>query len=156
MAAIREVFEETGLLLARDGRGALPPAASEDEGVRALLRQLLEDEDVFPSVLDRMGCRMDGAGLEYIGHWITSQDWSRRFDARFFAAVVPGGREPLLDEREMSETLWLPPGEALERHYAGRLPLVYPTLKTLESLEGFRAPADVLKSFRGRRIPTRP
>jgi len=153
VAALREAFEETGILVGRDGGGEPPPAASQDEGVAALRRELLGDEDAFPSILDRMGCVMDGAVVEYVAHWITPLAEPRRYDTRFFAALVPPGREPLIDPREMSDALWITPEEALARNREGKLPMVFPTLRTLESLTGFLTPGGALDAFRGREIP---
>ena len=153
VAAIREAFEETGILVGLDRNGAPPPAASQDEIVAALCRELLGDEDAFPSILDRMGCVMDGAAVEYVAHWITPLAEPRRYDTRFFAALVPGGREPLIDPREMSDALWIAPEEALARNREGGLPMVFPTLKTLEALTGFLTPRGALDAFRGREIP---
>jgi hypothetical protein len=78
----------------------------------------------------------------------------RRFDTRFFAAEVPAGQEALIHEAELSEAVWLTPAEALELNVRGGLPMVFPTIRTLESLLPFRAPAEVLEGFREREIPT--
>jgi 8-oxo-dGTP pyrophosphatase MutT (NUDIX family) len=153
VAALREAFEETGLLVGRDHSGAPSGCAAADPGMRALLAELREDEDRFPSVLDRVGCRMDGGALEYIGHWITPVIEPRRYDTRFFAAAVPAGQEALIHEAELSEAVWLTPAEALELNVRGGLPMVFPTIRTLESLLPFRAPAEVLEGFRDREIP---
>lgn len=154
VAALREAFEETGLLVGRDRAGGPAPCAAGDPEVHGLLDELREDEDRFPSVLDRMGCRMDASAVEYIGHWLTPLVEPRRFDTRFFAAEVPAGHEPLIHQAELSEAVWLTPAEALELNVRGGLPMVFPTIRTLETLLPFRSPADVLQGFRGREIPT--
>jgi 8-oxo-dGTP pyrophosphatase MutT (NUDIX family) len=154
VAALREAFEETGLLVGRDGSGAPARCAAADASVRGLLGELREDDDRFPSVLDRLGCRMDGGALEYIGHWITPLVEPRRYDTRFFAAAVPSEQDALIHEAELSEAVWLTPAEALELNVRGGLPMVFPTIRTLESLLPFRSPVDVLQGFRDREIPT--
>lgn len=154
VAALREAFEETGLLVGIDEEGRDPPSSAESEEVRRLQVELLDDEDVFPSVLDRMGCRMDGSGVEYIAHWVTPVAEPRRYDARFFAAEVPAGSRVSLHEAELTDAVWLTPRAALERREAGDLPMVFPTIKTLEALRGFVSPREVLEHFRTREIPT--
>jgi 8-oxo-dGTP pyrophosphatase MutT (NUDIX family) len=154
VAALREAFEETGLLVGRDRAGAPAPCAHEDATMRALLRKLRDDEVRLPSVLDRLGCRLDGGAVAYIGHWITPVVEPRRFDTRFFAAAVPAGQEAVIHEAELSEAVWLTPAEALELNVRGGLPMVFPTIRTLESLLPYRAPAEVLEGFANREIPT--
>lgn len=154
LAAVREAFEETGILVGRTGRGVPPPGAGEKEEVLELRERLLDDDSLFPEVLDRLGCRVDGASVEYVAHWITPVQEPRRYDTRFFAAAVPRGREAVLDRREMVEAVWLTPDEALERNEGGGLPMVFPTIRTLESLRPFSGPDEVLKHFRSREIPT--
>jgi 8-oxo-dGTP pyrophosphatase MutT (NUDIX family) len=154
IAAVREAFEETGLLVGRDRAGRPAPCAAGDPAVGKLLAELREDDDRFPSVLDRMGCRMDAGAIEYIGHWITPLVEPRRYDTRFFAAAVPAGQEARIHEAELSEAVWLTAAEALELNVRGGLPMIFPTIRTLESLLPYRAPRDVLDGFREREIPT--
>ena len=151
IAAIREAFEETGILVGHSSDGA-PRTAAEDAEVRQLRQRLLEDEGSFPLVLDQLGCRLDAAAVEYVAHWITPEAEPRRYDTRFFAAAVPAGAESLHHTREMSDSRWISPSEALRRNREGALPMVFPTIKTLMALEGFSRPTDVLQAFRGREI----
>ena len=154
VAAIREAFEETGILVGRTPSGAPPPTGAQEDEVLALREMLLEDDARFPEVLDRIGCVMDGAAVEYVAHWITPEAEPRRYDTRFFAAAVPGGSEVVLDEREMVDAAWLTPARALERNEEGGLPMVFPTLKTLEALREFDSADAVLAHYRDREIPT--
>jgi 8-oxo-dGTP pyrophosphatase MutT (NUDIX family) len=153
VAAIREAFEETGILVGRGSGGAPPPTAAADGAVRRLRERLLEDGDAFPSLLDGIGCRMDGAAVEYVAHWITPEAEPRRYDTRFFAAAVPSDAESLHHTREMSDSVWVTPAAALERNREGSLPMVFPTIKTLAALDGFATPAEALDAFRDRQIP---
>lgn len=154
VAALREAFEETGILVGRTASGGPPPTGAQEEEVLELREMLLEDESRFPEVLDRMGCVMDGGAVEYVAHWITPEAEPRRYDTRFFAAAVPGDSAVILDEREMVDAVWLTPARALERYEEGRLPMVFPTLKTLEALREFDDVGSVLDHHRGRRIPS--
>ena len=154
-AALREAFEETGLLVARDGAGRPVSGMPGDAAFRALLGEVRADGARFAAALDRLGCRLDGAVVEYVAHWITPVVEPRRYDTRFFAAAVPRGAGAALSlhEAELSEAVWLTPAEALELNVRGDLPMVFPTIRTLESLLGFRAPDEALAAFRERRVP---
>ncbi len=154
VAALRETFEETGLLVGRDLAGRYSSFTPTDPGFRALLGDLRADGSRLPAVLDRKGSRLDGSAMEYIAHWITPVAEPRRYDTRFFAAVVPPGQETMLHSAEVSEAVWLTPAEALELNVRGDMPMVFPTIRTLESLLPFRAPEEVLEAFAGRAIPT--
>lgn len=154
VAAIREAFEETGILVGRHERGGFPPTAAEDPAVDDLRRSVLDDEDAFPRVLDILGCGMDAGAVEYVAHWITPVAEPRRYDTRFFAGVVPPGRRAVIDEREMTDARWLTPEAALDGHRSGRLPMIFPTVRTLKSLRGFPTPQAVLDAFSERSIPT--
>lgn len=153
VAAIREVFEETGILIAVSRAGTPLPSATQDPDVEAARRTLLEGASDFPEVLASMDAWMDGGALGYIAHWITPEAEPRRYDTRFFAAQVPRGTDVLVDDREITEGVWLPPAVALARNREGDLPMVFPTLKTLEALEPFSTPAQVLDHYRHREIP---
>ena len=151
VAALREAFEETGILVAQDETGAAPPTAREDPTVDALRDHLMGHQTRFHEVLDRLGCRLDGAAVEYMAHWITPEAEPRRFDTRFFAARVRGGAHPVVDPREMVEALWITPAAALRRHREGGLPMVFPTIRSLEELATFPTVDTVLAGLRGRR-----
>ncbi|GMV06821.1 MAG: hypothetical protein AMXMBFR53_30960 [Gemmatimonadota bacterium] len=154
LAALREAFEEAGILVARDGAGAPPPTAEEDAAVDALRGDLMEDRLAFAQVLDRMGCRLDGAAVEYLAHWITPLPEPRRYDTRFFAARARPGAHAVIDPREMTDALWVTPAEALRRNDEGTLPMVFPTILTLRDLEAFASVDEILADLRSRRIRT--
>jgi len=154
VAAIREAFEETGILVGHGPEGRTPGFAARDAEVQALRHGLMAEPETFADVLDCMGSRMDGAAVAYVAHWITPEAEPRRFDTRFFAAVVPEDAEPLPDEREASHALWLTPEDALARNRAGHLPMVFPTIHTLRALLEFEGPAAAVGAFRDRPIPT--
>lgn len=153
LASIREAFEETGLLLAVDGRGQPIPPAAHDPRVALARSRLLADESAFASILDELDAHLDGAALAYIAHWITPVVEPRRYDTRFFAAVIAGPATVAVNAAEMTDALWLPPSEALQRHRDGRLPMVFPTIHTLESLTAFESTDAILAAFVARAIP---
>lgn len=154
LAAIREAFEETGLLVGRTADGDAPPAAADHGLVDAARAELLDDQLPFQDALDRLGCTVAGDAIEYIAHWITPLVEPRRYDTRFFLAEVPAGSEAVIDPREMSAAQWLTPTQALERHRGGDLPMIFPTIRTLEALEGFEEVEEARAHFAGNRIPS--
>ncbi len=154
VAALREAFEETGILVARDAQGDPPPAAAEDGRVDALRRDLLEGRRGLAEVLDTLECRLDGTGVAYMAHWITPESEPRRYDTRFFVARVPAGVRTKVDSREMTDSVWLAPSEALRRSRRGTLPMVFPTIRTLERLAAFDTVERALSELRRLDVPT--
>ncbi len=143
-AALREAVEETGLL-AGVVAGQGPPR---DDAVRDAREALLGGGASFAAVLRKLGARLDGRRVEYIAHWVTPSVEPRRYDTRFFAARVPAGSKAVYDEREMTDAVWLTPRAALERHRRGRLPMIFPTIRTLEDLCDFRSVDELLAHYR--------
>jgi 8-oxo-dGTP pyrophosphatase MutT (NUDIX family) len=149
MAAVRETFEETGVLLARfDG-------ASPTETDLARWREaLLENQTTLHEVLEALHARLDFTDVAHFAHWITPVAEPRRFDTRFFIAALPPAAQATADAREMSDAIWLAPAEALERFRAARLPMVFPTVHTLETLAAFATVEDALQTLRRRLVTT--
>ena len=136
VAAIREAFEETGILLAHSDRvGDAHAQAAESLAVarRALLNEVVTLRDVAVG----NGVRLAGGDLVYVGHWITPTPEPRRYDTRFFAARVPTDAVCEVHDAEMTDHVWLPPGEAVERFRHGQLRLLPPTVHTLQRLDGY-------------------
>lgn len=121
MAAIRETFEESGVLFADRGIDRALRHRADLSGGRMSLLEL--------AVLCDLSLKADD--LLPFGRWVTPLAEPRRFDAQFFAARMPGGQEPVPDGDELIEGLWISPAEALLRQAAGELPLFPPTLYTL-------------------------
>ena len=131
-AAVRETFEEAGVLLA-DGSVGLGEAARADWRSRlhareATLGELLVGEDLV----------VDAGGLHYIDHWITPVFERRRFDARFFVSRVAEAESAAHDGHETTDSLWITPAEALERHAAQALALAPPQWVILRRLAELR------------------
>ncbi|MCY3678100.1 MAG: NUDIX hydrolase [Gemmatimonadetes bacterium] len=147
-AALREAIEETGLLagvVAANG----PP---HDDAVREAREALLGGGASFAAVLRQLGARLDGGAVEYIAHWVTPEVEPRRYDTRFFAARVPAGSKAVYDRREMTDAVWLTPRAALDRHRRGGLPMIFPTIRTLEDLCDFVSVEELLTHYRARAI----
>jgi len=144
VAALREAFEETGILV---GGGA------HDE-VALVREELLEDRIIFAEALARLDRRVSAGALEYLAHWITPVREPRRYDTRFFAARVPEGAEPVIDAREMTHALWVTPGAGVRGAREGELPMILPTVRTLEQLAAFDSAAEVLQALPRLTVPT--
>jgi len=146
VAALREAFEETGILV-----GADPPLGAEGDEIR---EDLLGDRIDFAAALERLARRVSGDALEYLAHWITPERSPRRYDTRFFAARMPEGAEVTIDDREMTAALWIAPGQALRGAAEGDLPMILPTVRTLEQLAAFSDVDQVLSTLPGLAVPT--
>lgn len=126
VAAIRESFEELGVLLARHGDGR--PADAAD--IAALDRRA----PFAPQVRER-GLVLAADQVYVLAHWITDRDLPRRFDVPFLVARMPEGQSPAADEAEQFEPVWVRPADALARHQAGQFFMIFPTIRTLERLQ---------------------
>ncbi|WP_137895370.1 MBL fold metallo-hydrolase [Ramlibacter sp. 2FC] len=128
IAAIRESFEELGILLARRADGAMAGAAE----VAALDRQA----PFLPQCAAR-GLTLAAAEVFVLAHWITDRDLPRRFDVPFLVARMPEGQQPQADEAEQFEPVWVRPADALARHEAGQFFMIFPTIRTLQRLAAY-------------------
>ncbi|WCM89097.1 MBL fold metallo-hydrolase [Acidovorax sp. NCPPB 3576] len=128
IAAIRESFEELGVLLARRADGCFADAAD----IAALDRHA-----PFVAQCQARGLRLAADAVFLLAHWTADRDLPRRFDVPFLVARMPEGQEPVADEAEQFEPVWVRPADALERHAAGRFFMIYPTIRTLERLARF-------------------
>jgi UPF0716 family protein affecting phage T7 exclusion/8-oxo-dGTP pyrophosphatase MutT (NUDIX family) len=150
VAAIRECFEEAGVLL------AYPEAESDgghvisfrDEAVAARFaaqRDAVNAGRLRLVDLCRMeGLRLDARRIHYFSHWITPLGAPRRYDTRFFVAAAPPEQVPLHDDRETIAHLWVTPAAALEREGRGELEMLLPTIKNLEAISRFNRASDLL------------
>lgn len=127
IAAIRESFEELGVLLARHADGT--PASADD--IAALDRHA----PFVPQCAAR-GLTLAAADVYVLAHWITDRDLPRRFDVPFLVARMPEGQTPVADEAEQFEPVWVRPADALARHEAGQFFIIFPTIRTLQRLQG--------------------
>ena len=137
IAAIRESFEELGVLLARhaDGRHV------STEDIAALDRQA-----PFAAQCQARGLTLAGADVFTLAHWVTDRDLPRRFDVPFLVARMPEGQTPVADEAEQFEPSWVRPLDALARHEAGTFFMIFPTLRTLERLAKYASVEAVLSA----------
>lgn len=129
VAAVRECFEEAGVLLAERREGGPLELREED-------RHAVHDGEL--SLVDL--CRRDDLVLDlstthYVAHWITPLGERRRFDTRFFLTEAPPGQEGAHDDKETVDSLWVRPSEALRMHADRQLTMLPPTIDNLRFLE---------------------
>jgi 8-oxo-dGTP pyrophosphatase MutT (NUDIX family) len=155
VAAVREAFEESGILLAlADGSGRLPRGARLDGVERASARQrLLAGEVDFLALAIELGLVLDLAGVRYVAHWVTPAGVSRRFDTRFFVAPIAEDAVAAADASEVVDAVWIRPDEALRRASEGEFELVVPTAKNLERLVGFADLDELLETLGSMPVP---
>jgi 8-oxo-dGTP pyrophosphatase MutT (NUDIX family) len=151
VAAIRELFEEAGVLLAYDQNGNLFQLTNRDQREKFLLyRKLLQESSInICEIAQKEGLLFALDQLHYYAHWITPEAQSQRFDTRFFLTHFPSGQEASHDQKETTAGIWITPKEALEENLKGNVILSPPTLKTLEDLSRYKSVEDIFYSLKG-------
>jgi 8-oxo-dGTP pyrophosphatase MutT (NUDIX family) len=149
VAAIRELFEEAGVLLAlRDGQpieiddalaGRLAEWRARLQHDRAAIAELAAAEDIVLAT----------DSLTHCAHWITPEASPKRFSTHFFLAEMPPGQAALYDEIETTHGVWIRPTDALAGYEADEFPLVFATLHQLRDLATFATLADAFAAWRG-------
>jgi glyoxylase-like metal-dependent hydrolase (beta-lactamase superfamily II)/8-oxo-dGTP pyrophosphatase MutT (NUDIX family) len=135
VAALRECFEESGILLATDHKGEfLNGGKGEIDRER---EDVCRGELTMAALCRRHNLRLPLDRLAYLSRWITPPGASRRFDTRFFVAAGPPGQAAVHDGVETIDHVWLSPGQALADHRDGTRLFGAPTLKTLRMLANF-------------------
>ena len=142
-AAVRETFEESGVLLAGPDAGSVVADTTGEDFERDRLA-LLDRTLSMAEVLDRRALVLRSDLLRAWAHWITPEFEPKRFDTRFFVAAVPTGQRPRDVSGEADDTVWLPIREAVARHEAGDLAMLPPTIESLRDLVAFGTVADAL------------
>ena len=161
VAALRECFEEAGVLLAYSegtGPGGDLVDVSDPELRRRLAALRVELNAGTVGFLE--ACRSEGLRLavdrvHYFSHWITPEAAPKRYDTRFFVTALPPGQIPVHDDHETTDTVWVQPGEALARAAAGEFDIIFPTIKNLEAISRFTTSAELLAAAAAiERVPT--
>jgi 8-oxo-dGTP pyrophosphatase MutT (NUDIX family) len=146
VAAIRESFEEAGVLLAYHPDGdviRLDDDATNErfathraavDGGRRRLVEVCEEEDL----------RLAVDAMWYFGHWITPEGAPRRYDTRFFVTLAPPAQTPVHDDHEVVDNVWIRPKTALVRHLDGDFPMLPPTVASLRAVSRFATAGDAL------------
>jgi 8-oxo-dGTP pyrophosphatase MutT (NUDIX family) len=151
VAAVRETFEEAGVLVARAGHAGAPLGSRADHDALAVDRvDLLRGRTDLARVLARHDAVLDLAALVPFGRWITPRGAPKRFDTWFFVAAAPVGHAYAHDDDEMVASEWLRPDDALDRARAGDIELIYPTIRSLLVMRRFPTASAFLGAVRDR------
>lgn len=146
VAALREAFEETGVLMAR---GA-------DAATVARARALHREGHGWGELLEALDLRLDASLMRPWSRWVTPKVptmMRKRFDTRFFIARLPEGQVPEPDPREAVAALWMGARDALERYGSGEIDMVAPQIMTLAHLSRFADVDAAMRDASGRRPP---
>jgi 8-oxo-dGTP pyrophosphatase MutT (NUDIX family) len=140
-AAIRELFEETGILLARDSQGEW---ASDDSWTMDERNAVDKGELPWPEFLGARGLCMAGDALHYFAYWETPYARRKRWQTRFFLAELPPGQSALHDGSEVTDSRWVRPADALQQKHSGDMPMPFPTVRTLRELSRFGSVPEIM------------
>jgi 8-oxo-dGTP pyrophosphatase MutT (NUDIX family) len=146
VAAVRELYEETGILLAVTKVGErVDPQRFEIErqalvGKSLSFESFLKAHDLF--------CALDQ--LVYFSHWKTPRRFSMRFDTHFYLARLPEGQTPVPNPHEIEDALWVTPDRALTLFEREELPIIFPTFASLRALADFDSMESVFSEYGGK------
>ena len=149
ITAIRECFEEAGVLLARFKGAEQAVSLTDAMHTRKFedYRDHVNDRKLdFLDFVQAENLIMDAGEMHYIAHWITPPGPPRRFDARFFIARMPRDQEPIHDNRETVHAEWFSPDEILQKFASNEMVLMTPTLRMIRSLSLFNTTDEVRRA----------
>lgn len=138
VAALREMFEEIGVLLATDADGGWAWAKQERAARLAARRAAIATNQASLAALladEALTLRVDQ--LRFFAHWVTPPGQARRYDTRFYLAAVPGDAPITPDGTEIVDAQWITPAQAITHHDGGQLPMLPPTLAALHWLSQY-------------------
>ena len=144
-AAVRETFEEAGVLLAS-------PVTADADHWKSEQAALLDRSATISEVLARNGLVLRADLLRPWAHWTTPEIEPKRFDTRFFVAALPEGQAPVHFRGESDHSEWTTPKAAIQRHAAGEIAMLPPTVFTLAEIGAYDTVADVMAAATARDI----
>jgi len=153
IAAVRETFEESGVLVARPlGSDALVPAARAAEIEARWRRPLNANRTTIGEIAAAEDLVLALDALVLFAHWITPEFMPKRFDTHFYLVAVPRDQAAAHDGGESVDSLWIAPDRALADATAGRLSIIFPTRMQLAKLARAGSVADALARARAARV----
>ena len=143
VAAIRELFEEAGVLLARTQDGPMVPIDGDDAArFDRFRRAIMRKEITLVELVRRVRLRLALDALALAAHWVTPAIEATRFDTRFFVALAPDRQAAAHDAHETTDGVWVRPADALAQCRRGEIALPPPTWTMLRMLSRFAAPEE--------------
>jgi len=147
IASLRETFEETGALIAnRENNSFFTPTEDEAINLERLRSDLNNGKISFISILKQLKLKIALERLIYISHWITPDVETKRYTTRFFLTSLNEKVTMTHDELEGTDSKWIGINEALEAHKAGRISLIMPTIKNLESISSYKNTQEIISA----------
>jgi 8-oxo-dGTP pyrophosphatase MutT (NUDIX family) len=150
VAALRELFEEAGVLLAYRDEAPLPLEVEAPSRLLDDRAALCAGTATLASIATQEGLRLATDALLYWAHWITPPALPRRFDTHFFLATAPVEQVAIHDAMEVTDSAWVTPEAALAGHARGEFPLVFATIHQLRALVGLPGVAAAHEHFAGK------
>jgi 8-oxo-dGTP pyrophosphatase MutT (NUDIX family) len=144
-AAVRECFEEAGILLACEAGTGRP--AEHDDGLAAARTELNAGTAVFGDVLAARDLVLDAGELRVFSHWLTPLGAPRRYNTWFFVAPAPDGEDGTHDDNELVASAWVRPIDALAQHARGHIDLIFPTEMSLRALSHYEHSRELLSDL---------
>ncbi len=154
-AAIRELFEEAGVLLAYRESVMLAFTAENLARFNAYRQTFNQRKGSLVEMAHAEQLTLATDHLGYFAHWITPEAMPKRYDTHFFLTTAPAEQEAAYDRLETSEGVWIQPAEALVRYQSGDFPLVFATIYQLRDLATFTNVKEALESTITHHVPTR-
>lgn len=157
VAALRELFEEAGVLLACDASGKALSGAQLEPYRRKLheARAAVHSGELpFGDLLEELDLYGDARALALFSQWITPPVYPRRYNAHFFVALAEHDQTAIADAFETHDGVWIDPQEALDKCELGEFRMVYPTIKHIERLAKFDTAEEVMEFARSKTIYT--
>ncbi len=158
IACIRECFEESGILLAYKPSGKLLgiPNGLEEKVLNRYRQYLNNGEPVLFEMCKELNLKLAVNQLVYLSHWITPKTELKRYSTRFFVGLAPPGQQGVHDGSESVKSLWISPTDALMGGESGELPMLLPTKKNLEAIEGFKTTQELFKQKESEQYEVKP
>lgn len=151
IAAIRETFEETGILLAVNANGE--PVFEKHKADLTLRFEIEKNPHLFPEFLRQNRYSLQSNELNAYAIWVTPKQYKRRFATWFFVAELQSKIEPLIDGKEAVSALWLTPSAALFDCKNGSKSMMFPTICNLKMLDNYRDIGEIVTAASSRNIP---
>lgn len=152
VAAIRETYEESGIVLARRAGQSELVGADVAEALAPYRLAVQDHAHSFREIVESEDLVLAADQLAVHGHWITPEPVPRRFDTLFFTAQTPRGQQAAHDGVESTDHVWLRPEEAVAQSKRGERSIIFPTRCNLETLCGFGSAGEAIDASRKRPV----
>ena len=146
LAAIRECFEECGVLIANRNSGEIfiPQDEKEKKMLKKYQLQINNNEISFYNILNNLNLYPAINNLKYLSHWTTPTTEKKRYSTKFYLTALPNKQHAVHDGFEGVESLWISAKKALSLYQSGRFPIILPTIKSLEAISMYKSTNELL------------